>query len=239
MKTEILYGVGKKMRFGYLNGKYSESALMASYNKNKREADAFSVFGYRRWEIENMLKECFNPLLKAKLQAHLTNMQAVSQKSEDQNKMSLQKLEGFKKDACGIGLRKVIKKMEKLSKTYKDPEVKLTLLLLETEYANLSAKEHKGWLKKKIYQRKNILMYQLAGILKESGWNYGINDETGKNANYLVYVYLPNGVQLTWHCNDYGLYECYPPIDAKWDGQVCMTMDKILSYIATKYCRKI
>jgi hypothetical protein len=75
----------------------------------------------------------------------------------------------------------------------------------------------------------------MAYYLENLGWKYGINDEAGKNACYLVYVYLPNDVQLTWHCNEYDIYECYPIIDAEWDGQVCMTMDKILSYIGNKY----
>lgn len=235
METAILYGVGKKMRYGYLNGKYSESMVMASYNRNKKEADNFSVFGYRKYEIEKMLRECFNPLLKAKLQESLEKMHRASKLSTSQNKTSLEKLEAFKIDACGMGLRKVIKKMKSIVKTTKDKEAKLVLMLLETEFANLSAKQHKGWHKKKIYERKSILMLQMANLLKDLNWTYGINDETGKNANYLVYVYLPNGVQLTWHCNEFHIYECYPPIDAKWDGQVCMTMEKILTYIAKKY----
>ena len=235
METAILNGVGKKMRFGYLNGKYSESMVMASYNRNKKEADNFSVFGFRKYEIEKMLRECFNPLLKVKLQESLDNMHRASQLSASQNRTSLEKLEAFKIDACGMGLRKVIKKMKSIVKATKDKEAKLVLMLLETEFANLSAKQHKGWHKKKIYERKSILMLHMANLLKELDWTYGINDETGKNANYLVYVYLPNGVQLTWHCNEYNIYECYPPIEAKWDGQVCMTMEKILKYITKKY----
>lgn len=235
MEAAILNGVGKKMRFGYLNGKYSESMVMASYNRNKKEADNFSVFGYRKYEIEKMMRECFNPLLKVKLQESLDKMHSASKRSANQNKTSLEKLEAFKANACGVGLRKVIKTMKDLVKTTKDPEAKLVLMLLETEYANLAAKQHYGWHKKKIYERKTILILQMADLLQKLGWKYGINDETGKNANYLVYVYLPNDVQLTWHCNEYEVYECYPPIDAKWDGQVCMTMEKILTYIAENY----
>lgn len=90
-------------------------------------------------------------------------------------------------------------------------------------------------IKKKIYERKAILLYQMADYLEELGWKYGINDATGKNASYLVYVYLPNNVQLTWHCNEYDIYEYYPFIDTQWDGQVCKTMDKILKYICTRF----
>ena len=235
MDEAILNGVGKKMRNGYLNGQVPESTILSMYKRNKKEAESFSVFGYRQREIEDLLKETHNPLLKKKLQDCLESKKEISAKSSAQNVVSLSKLEIFKKNACGIGLRKVIKKMSKLSKKTKDLETKLLLLLLETEYANLSAKQHKGNLKKLIYERKTILLYQMADYLESLGWKYGINDEAGKNACYLVYVYLPNDVQLTWHCNEYDIYECYPTIDAQWDGQVCMTMDKIISYIDSKF----
>ena len=235
MEEAILNGVGKKLRNGYLNGQVPESTIIAMYKKNKKEADSFSVFGFKQREIEAILKESHNPLLKQKLQKCLEMKREISSKSDSQNKVSLAKLESFKNDACGIGLRKVIKAMDKMAKMTKDPETKLLLLLLETEYANLSAKQHNGNLKKMIYERKTILLYQMADYLEDLGWKYGINDEAGKNACYLVYVYLPNEVQLTWHCNEYNIYECYPIIDAEWDGQVCMTMDKILTYIDNKY----
>ena len=35
--------------------------------------------------------------------------------------------------------------------------------------------------------------------------------------------------------NRYDLYKDYPLIEAEWDGQACMTMDKIISYINQKY----
>ena len=235
MEKSILNGVGKKMRIGYLNGQIPESTILSVYKKNKKEADSFSLFGFKPREIEGLLRETRNPLLKQKLQECLKAKQEISRRSKAQNEVNLEKLEKFKKDACRIGLRKVIRKMSKMAKITKDLETKLLLLLLETEFANLSAKQHKGDLKDIIYERKTILLYQISGFLRRLGWKYGINDEAGKNACYLVYVYLPNDVQLTWHCNEYDIYKCYPTIDAVWDGQVCMTMDKILSYIDNKY----
>lgn len=231
----ILNGVGKKIRNGYSNGQIPESTVIAIYRKNKKEAESFSVFGYKQNEIESMVKETHNPLLKQKLQECIRLKREISIKSNAQNEVNLAKLDIFKKEACGIGLRKVIKKMSKMAKISKDSETKLLSLLLETEYANLSAKQHNGNLKKLIYERKANLLYQMAFYLKKLGWKYGINDEAGKNACYLVYIYLPNNVQLTWHCNEYDIYKCYPFIDAEWDGQICMTMDKLLSYINNKY----
>lgn len=235
MDQAVLNGVGKKLRNGYLIGRIPEDTILAAYKKNKKQADAFSVFGYKPREIEGLLRDTHNPLLKQKLQQCIEAKHEMLKKSNAQNELNLSKLACFKKNACGIGLRKVIRKMKKLAKITKCSETKLLTLLLETEYANLSAKQHKGELKGIIYERKSILLYRMAGYLKTLGWKYGINDEAGKNACYLVYVYLPNNVQLTWHCNEYYLYKCYPSIDATWDGQVCMTMEKILSYINEKY----
>ena len=41
--------------------------------------------------------------------------------------------------------------------------------------------------------------------------------------------------QLSWHCNKYQMMYYYPEIDCEWDGQVCMTMEKILNYIHNRY----
>lgn len=235
MEQLILDGVGKKLRNGYLNGQVPESTILAMYKKNKKEADSFSVFGYKVREIEQLMLETHNPLLRKKLQECVNMKREIAKKSTAQNEISLAKLEHFKRDACGIGLRKVINKLKKLAKAGNDLEAKALFLLLETEFANLSAKQHNGQLKKLIYERKSILLYRMAYYLKHLGWKFGINDEAGKNACYLVYIYLPNGIQLTWHCNDYSIYSSYPIIDATWDGQVCMTMDKILSFIENKY----
>lgn len=233
MDASILNGVGKKMRNGYLNGQISEDKIRAMYNKNKKEADSFSLFGYRQSEILRILKETHNPLLKQKLQSCLDEKKEINKRSNTQNELNISKLNAFKTNACsGFGLRKVIRYMHNVAKMQKDSNAEILSLLLDTEYANLSAKQYRGHLKEKIYERKTILLYMLANR------KYGINDEAGKNACYLVYVYLPNGVQLTWHSNEYDLYKHYPVIDDEWDGQVCMTMKKILSYIECVYFSK-
>lgn len=234
MENSILSGVGKKIRIGFLNGTITETQVLNSYERNKKEADSFSVYGYTEREIYQLLKKTHNPLLQQKLNECLELKREISKKSNVQNEINLLKLNNFKENACGIGLRKVICELKKEAKASKNSEAKLLSLLLETEFANLSAKQHTGLLKRVIYERKSNLLYQISYYLDELGWKYGINDETGKNASYLIYVYLPNGVQLTWHCNEYDLYKCYPYIDAEWDGQACMTMEKMLHYIETK-----
>ncbi len=124
--------------------------------------------------------------------------------------------------------------MKRLSKYSKGTDIKL-VTLLETEFANLSAKQHNGSLRIKIYERKTRLLYQMSSYLSEIGWKYGVSRHTGKEALCIVYVYLPNGVQLSWHCNSYEIGERYPSIDAEWDGQSSMNLRKILKYIKAHY----
>ena len=49
--------------------------------------------------------------------------------------------------------------------------------------------------------------------------------------------YMPNGVQISWHTNNYYIYKSYPLINAEWDGQVCMTMEKLLTYIDKEFLK--
>ena len=235
METEILQGVGKKMRIAYLNGRISDSAVISAYRKNQKEAESFSVFGFKERELYPLMKKTHNPLLKAKLQEIIDSKQQISKKCSEQNRISLEKLDNFKSNACGVGLRKVIKYLRKTAYSTGDLEMWLVLRLLEIEFANLSAKNNNGARKGWCYKRKANLLYEIPDYLDELGWKYGINDNAGKNACYLVFVYLPNGTQLTWHCNEYGLYKEYPFIDDEWDGQVCMTMEKLINYISERY----
>lgn len=235
MTQEILNSVGKKVRVGYFNGTVSEEQIMKIYNKNKKESDAFSLFGYKPQDIAYLIKCTHNPILKYKLEKYLEEFNSRAKLSKAQNELSISKLNHFKETACGIGLRKVIKQMKQELMVSQNLEKELLLLVLEAEFANISAKKYKGEKKEMSYNRKSFLLQVLSEKLKNSGWKYGINSDTGKNACYLIFVYLPNGTQLTWHSNDYNLYKYYPEIDSTWDGQVCMTMEKIVTYIEENY----
>ena len=235
MEQQILNSVGKKIRTGYLNGTVTEVQLIEIYKKNKKEADNFSLFGYKPQEIAYMIKCTHNPMLKNKLEKYLEECNSRAKLSKAQNDLSISKMNHFKKTACGIGLRKVIKQMKRELKNTYNLEKELLLLVLEAEFANISAKKYTGEKKEMSYNRKSILLQDLSEKLKQSNWKYGINSDTGKNAYYLIFVYLPNGTQLTWHSNDYNLYKYYPEIDSTWDGQVCMTMEKIVTYIEENY----
>lgn len=234
INNEILEGVGKKIRNGYLAKQITADKVMECYKRNLKEANAFSCFGWPVSEMKRYEKETHNPIIRKKLQKSIDAHDMKQKKSNDQNKLNLEKLENFRTNALGIGLRKVLSQMKHLTKCSSDISAKIVLLLLETEFANLSAKKLHN-LKNVIYERKVILLEQLADLLDRTNWRYGISSNTGKNASYIIYVYLPNGEQLSWHCNEYQVLYYYPEIDCEWDGQVCMTMEKILMYIGDKF----
>lgn len=234
INNDILQGVGKKIRNGYFAKTITASKVMECYQKNRKEADAFSCFGWTVSEMIRYERETHNPIIRKKLQQAVEVHDAKQEKSNYQNKQNLDKLENYRADALGIGLRKVLSQMKKLVKRSSDINVQIVLLLLETEFANLSAKKLHS-LKEVIYERKVRLLEQLADLLDGTNWKYGLNTNTGKNASYIIYIYLPNGEQLSWHCNEYQILYYYPEIDCTWDGQVCMTMEKILSYIGDTY----
>lgn len=234
INNEILEGVGKKIRNGYLAKQITADKVMECYKRNLKEAIAFSCFGWTVSEMKRYEKETHNPIIRKKLQKSIDAHDMKQKKSNDQNKLNMEKLENFRTNALGIGLRKVLSQMKHLAKCSSDISAKIVLLLLETEFANLSAKKLHN-LKNVIYERKVILLEQLADLLDRTNWRYGISSNTGKNASYIIYIYLPNGEQLSWHCNEYQVLYYYPEIDCEWDGQVCMTMEKILSYIGEKF----
>ena len=235
MEAVYLNGVGKKIRNGFLNGKIPSSKVIELYWCNKKEADGFSSYGMNTTELNYMLRKSHNPILISKLEECISLRNEMSRKSNAQNKLNLEKLETFKRNALGIGLRKVILKMKNEARKNKQLDLKIVSLLLETEFANLCAKNHGKALKSIIYERKGRLLLQLSDLLKGSNWKYGYNDDCGKNANYLVYIYLPNDVQLCWHSNDYYVTTTYPVINCEWDGKACATMEKILDYINNNY----
>lgn len=231
MEQVILNGVGKKLRNSYLLGKIDESTIISLYKKNKSEADAFSTFGLNDFELRTICKGTHNPLIRIIVEKEIAERKEKRLRSKEQNQTSIDKLNHFKQNALGIGLRKVRNRLKKHVRETGNVEEKIILLLLETEFANLTAKEKKQY-SSIIYERKDILLENIAYLLKGTKWIYGMNYNTGKIASYLIYIYLPNGTQLTWHCNDYYTASCYPiRYDLEWDGQICMTMEKILNFI--------
>ena len=232
---EMLNGVGKKTRHAYLCGEISASQVKSVYAHNLKEAENFSTFGLKLDDLCTELRSCHNPILKAKIEECIKAYEEKSQMSRNQNKLSVEKLNNFLDNAIGgIGLKRVIRILRKKARKSKDQTLKVVSALLEAEYANLCAKTHDK-LKEVIYERKSLLLDKIANWLDGTNWKYGYNANCGKNASYIVYVYLPNGVQLSWHSTDYNLYQKFPYLDTTWDGKVCSTMEKLLAYINQHY----
>ena len=229
--------VGKSLAKSYRRGEISAKELLRSYRKNVAEAETFCTFGYKIQELQEVIRTTHNPALKAKLKDVVEEKKALRQKSNLQNHTTLDKLDMFKIDVLGmgIGLRKVMASMRKYYKKTGDRNALIVSLLLETEFANVNAKRLSSEKRRMAYERKTILLTRLSSLLHEAGWKSGYNEATGKNASYLVFVYLPSGVQLTWHCNEYTIPRHYDSLDDEWDGQVCMTLEKILVYIKENY----
>lgn len=235
IEQKILDGVGKKTRLAYLHNEISTSQVESIYARNLKEAEDFSMFGLKVSDLRTLLRSCHNPILKAKIEECIKAYEEKSQMSSAQNKLSVEKLNNFLDNAIGgIGLKRVIRILRKKARKSKDQTLKVVSTLLEAEYANLCAKTH-GKLKEVIYERKSQLLDKIGCWLDGTNWKYGYNANCGKNASYIVYVYLPNGVQLSWHSTDYNLYRKFPYLDTKWDGKVCSTMEKLLAYINQHY----
>lgn len=224
----ILNGVGKKMRNAYNLGKISEKEVMQCYNRNKKELEQLCVIGWTYNDILEAERSTHNPLLRSKFQQLKEQHKQKQRHSQDQNKLSLQKLSHYTPGALGMGIRKVIKELQDIASTG-DSEAEILYLLLQTEFANLTAKRRSNK-KTECYQRKDILLMRLSELLMEQNWRSGISYNPGKNSSYVIYIYLPNGTQLSWHCNNFNIVYCYDEIDCEWDGMVCSTLEKLLEY---------
>lgn len=233
-QTEVLNGVGKKMRASFATGKIPFEEVLRCYNFNKKEADAFDAFGMTIMELNLRFRKSHNPLLRNKLQMLISQYNQKSRCSIDQNKLSLQKLEFYLKFALGLGLRKVMKELRTIVRTTDDVEAETVLLLIELELANLTAKKRHDK-KERCYERKDLLLMDLSFLLDECGWMHGISYKTGKNASSIVFVYLPDGSQLSWHSNDWHMPRYYDEADFVWDEKACSTLEKLLNFVHERF----
>ena len=114
MTQTILEGVGKKVRLAYQKGEVSETSVISLYNRNKKEADSFSIFGYKDDEIRKMMNETHNPLLKLRLQQCIESRKEKARMSSQQNTLSMEKLDAFLAEKYADGT------MDTLSAKYDD-----------------------------------------------------------------------------------------------------------------------
>lgn len=233
INTEILNSVGSKAKADFLAGKITQQMIMNYYIHNKQEVENFNPYGLSKGELLLKQKAIHNPLLRARIIKEVASKHEKSISSRSQNELSLRKLSYYTPTALGIGIRKAIKELKRIAKTG-DAEAKILAYLMEAEFANLSAKKNYS-IQKSAYSRKQLLLEDVSDLLYEYDWKCGVSTSPGKNAAYLIYVYLPNGIQLSWHSNDYRTLYYYKDIDCEWDGQKCATMEKLLEYAHERY----
>lgn len=228
LEEQVLKGVGKALSASYRAKKVTEKEVLAIFMRNKKESDAYDLFGLTIFDLIQEERRTHNPLLREKLNKAILQYNEKSRYSRVQNALNLEKLEHYRNSALGIGVRSVMTALRKYAKAG-NIEAQICLKLMEIEFANLSAKKTLNK-KKEIYERKDILLKEVSDLLYDNNWTCGISSNTGKNASYIVYVFLPNGTQLSWHTNEYSMLYYYDDIDCEWDGLPCSTMEKLLTY---------
>ena len=225
--------VGKKVRSMHMSGKISDKELEKMFNRNQKEAESFDGFGWSIFDLIDEEKRTHNPLLRKKLQLLIENHKQKSRCSATQNAISMGKLAFYHDSALGCGIRPVRNYLYKLGERG-DVDATILAMLIDIEYANLMAKKRSDK-KKVIYERKHMLLEQVSDLLYDNNWRCGISAKTGKNAGWIVYVYLQDGTQLSWHCNEYTMLYCYGDIDCEWDGKACSTLEKLMTYAHLRY----
>ena len=107
ISNEILAGVGKKLRNGFLAGHVPASKVVESYRRNIKEASRFSMFGLSIFDLMRMEEETHNPILRAKLKECIELHKEKSKCSTTQNKQSLEKLENLRKKLLELDCAKL------------------------------------------------------------------------------------------------------------------------------------
>ena len=104
--NEILEGVGKKIRNAYFAKNITANKVMECYQRNLKEANAFSCFGWTVSEMIRYEKETHNPIIRKMLRHSIEVHDERRDKSASQNQLNLDKLDKFRNDALGIGCHK-------------------------------------------------------------------------------------------------------------------------------------
>lgn len=227
--------VARQYSLGLLNDK----DIRCLYSFAKTRPGSLDLYGRKPSDFHMEIMTCGrNQSVIKYFKNVITEWHTKTKLSSEQNVLNLERLKALEVNACGIGLRKVIKVMKNLSRRYHhNLNLRITYLFMCIEYANLSAKRYAGDLRDTIYNRKEYLLEKLAPLLKKAGYKCGLNYHPGKNSASVFYCYLPNGQQISWHTS-WRMNDIFPEIQVEWDGQRASTMLKLVNYVeAQQYIR--
>lgn len=108
LEEQVLKGVGKALSASYRAKKVTEKEVLAIFMRNKKESDAYDLFGLTIFDLIQEERRTHNPLLREKLNKAILQYNEKSRYSRVQNALNLEKLEHYRNSALGIGVRSVM-----------------------------------------------------------------------------------------------------------------------------------
>ena len=142
----------------------------------------------------------------------------------------IQELKKLRKEACGIGTRKMKIRLGKLAKT--DPLARAYYDAFEAEEASILAKKYSFQRSQdytdKYYDQKSDLIWRLVAICKEHNYKFGIKyspEFEESYIRYIIYFDLPGCAQISWHTPD--VPDGCPVYDGEWDEAEVTTLKKL------------
>lgn len=132
----------------------------------------------------------------------------------------------------GIGTNKIKRRLNKLAKDNKIAEI--IRLMIEIEDVNILAKKYYGDYRDKKYNEKQMLLYKLIKIYKNTEYVFGYHDSDVRPAVCILFFELDEDFeQVSWHSTI--LYNEVEKYKNEWDGKENSTYPKLLNYIEKKF----
>lgn len=128
----------------------------------------------------------------------------------------------------------LLKKLRRKISVSGSVELRVLRSLMNAETANIRAKLYEGEAERN-YSMKRRYIREAIGSLPATGWKFFFQKTwPGSVAgNYVFYVILPGGLQVSWHGRD-----CYKDMEGvpedyetKWDGVQGVTLERIVGAI--------
>ncbi len=98
---------------------------------------------------------------------------------------------------CGIGLHQVKQELARLGES--SEAAAAFRLALETEVASRRAKRAKGDHQQRLYREKRAKIREMLLLCERAGYQVEIEQAKDSGQPHVVYLYLPNCEQISWH----------------------------------------
>jgi hypothetical protein len=123
----------------------------------------------------------------------------------------------------------LLKKLRRAISGSGSAELRVLRSLMNAETANIRAKLYEGE-EGRNYAMKRRYLREAIGGLPATGWKFYFQRTCSVCGNYVVYVILPGGLQVSWHGRNCekdmeGVPEEY---EIKWDGVQGVTLERLV-----------